>query len=466
MTLWVMAVLVSAPLELDSVLGSTRQHYPKLLAAEEKVDEARGKLLGNRGVFDLKLGADAGRDVLGFYERNEASVGLKQSLSFGGIDLSGGYRYGEDFPPYDGKLFTSDQGEGFLKANIPLWQDRAIDARRLGVRVAEVEIDLAQLSLRQTELEILGKATTTYWKWVATGQKLEIVERLLKLAETRQQAVERQVQQGSAPEILLRDNMRLIVSRRGQLVGARRDLREAALQLSLFIRDGEGTPILPDDNQLPEEFPEPIALETGDLNVHLEALPETRPDLLFFEQVLQRLAIERRFGENLGAPTVDVSVEASQDAGDSVFYGSSSSERSINETELGIGLTFELPIQRRKGRGEVMRTSAATRRVQADLDLAGQEANTELRRAFVRLNAAREQVDLDREAYQLSLQLEEAERRRFQLGQSNLLFVNQREITSADDASKVIEALRNYQEAVAFYRVARGVWGSGIGVAP
>ncbi|MEL6546321.1 MAG: TolC family protein [Myxococcota bacterium] len=457
---WVLtfAAIAGEPLSLDAVLQSTRTHYPKLTAAERKIDEARGKLLANRGSFDLKMKAKADRDVLGFYDKTDLGIGLEQGLSFGGIDLEGGYRYGEDFPPYDGKRVTSEQGEAFFGANIPLWQDRAIDARRLGVRMSEIQVELEGLNRSLTELQVLGKATTSYWKWVSAGQKKQIIERLLELAEVRQDGVRRQVEQGSAPEILLRDNMRLIVSRRGLLVSAELELTASALNLSLFYRDSEGLPVVPEESALPKDFPDPSPVDTMPVEEHLTALQSTRPDLVFFGGLMRQVEFERSFGENLGAPTVDLKLKASQDVGDSVFYGSSSSEKTINEAEVGVGLSFSLPLQRRKGRGEVMRTSAALERLRADSDLAAQQANAELRQAYLRLEAAVRQVELVREAYALSLQLEEAERRKFSLGQSNLLFVNQREVTTANDATKVVSALQTYQEALALYRVARGVW--------
>lgn len=459
-TWWALALSLSVgePLTLDAVLDSTRSHYPKLTAADRKVEEARGKLLANRGVFDLKLAAEGKRDVLGFYDKTDLGVGLEQGLSFGGIDLEGGYRYGEDFPVYKGGSVTSDRGEAFIGANIPLWQDRAIDARRLGVQVSEVEVELQDLNRQLTILQVLGKATRLYWKWVSAGQKKQIIERLLDLAEVRQEAVKRQVEQGSSPEILLRDNMRLIVSRRNLLVGAEVELAAAALDLSLFFRDAEGRPVVPTEQMLPDEFPEPRPVDNLPVVEHVEALPTTRPDLRFFDGLMRQVEVERRFGENLGAPTVDLVVKASQDVGESVLYGASPSDKTINEAEVGVGLKLALPLQRRKGRGEVMRTSAALERLRADYALASQQATAELRQAYVRLEAAVRQIDLVREAFELSLQLEAAERRKFELGQSNLLFVNEREVTTANEATKVISALRTYHEALALYRVARGVW--------
>ncbi|MEM6733100.1 MAG: TolC family protein, partial [Myxococcota bacterium] len=331
-------------------------------------------------------------------------------------------------------------------------------SRRLGVQLSQVGVDLAGFDQQLILLETLGKATATYWKWVSTGQKLTIVERLLKLAEVRQDALKRQVEQGSSPEILLRDNMRLILSRRELLVSAEQALNEAALQLSLFHRDREGAPIVPTREDLPEDFPGAGGMEIA-LEADLQAIPNTRPDVQFLEGLRRQFGVEKLFGENLGTPTLDVNVKASQDAGDPQFYGfASETERSRNEAELGLKVSFELPVQRRKGRGEVMRTSAAIRRMDAELMLALQTAVTELRGAFIRLQAAEQRIDLTQETYQLALQLEEAERRRFELGQSNLLFVNQREVMSANDASKVIDAQRTYQEALALYRIARGSW--------
>jgi outer membrane protein, heavy metal efflux system len=55
---------------------------------------------------------------------------------------------------------------------------------------------------------------------------------------------------------------------------------------------------------------------------------------------------------------------------------------------------------------------------------------------------------------QAAREVEKGERERFELGDSNLIFVNLREQTAAEAAIREIDALSDYEKAKAAYRAA------------
>jgi hypothetical protein len=70
---------------------------------------------------------------------------------------------------------------------------------------------------------------------------------------------------------------------------------------------------------------------------------------------------------------------------------------------------------------------------------------------------ARERVRLAIEENELALTLEKGERARFAHGDSNLIFVQLREQTTADAATRKIDALLDYWLAEASWEAAQGL---------
>jgi outer membrane protein TolC len=97
---------------------------------------------------------------------------------------------------------------------------------------------------------------------------------------------------------------------------------------------------------------------------------------------------------------------------------------------------------------------AGIERLRAEEQMAKDRVEAEVRDSLSALEAAWKRVGLARRQRGLAVQLEKAERTRFDLGESNLLLVNLREQASADAALVEAEALGTWLRAQADYRAA------------
>jgi outer membrane protein TolC len=79
-----------------------------------------------------------------------------------------------------------------------------------------------------------------------------------------------------------------------------------------------------------------------------------------------------------------------------------------------------------------------------------------MRDAHSALRGARERIEAARREVKLALALEDAERTRFEQGDSHLLIVNIREQQTAEAELREVDALLDYQRAIADSRAARG----------
>ena len=70
------------------------------------------------------------------------------------------------------------------------------------------------------------------------------------------------------------------------------------------------------------------------------------------------------------------------------------------------------------------------------------------------IERSRERVKLATAEAEAARKLEQGERKRFVMGDSNLIFVNLREQTAAEAAIREVDALLDFQKALAAYQAA------------
>lgn len=443
----------AAAIELDDVLDAVERHFPLVLAAREEIEIAEGALQRARGGFDTRLESRGEFDVEGFYDRDRFDVAVEQPTALWGLGFEGGYRFGGgDFPVYEGGEKTNEDGELRLKMSLPLLQSRTIDPRRVELWRARLGRQQADPIVQAKLLETTRDAAEAYWAWVAAGRLREIAVRQLALAEDRREQVELAVAEGFLAPINLTENQRLIVDRQARLVGAERRLQETAIALSLYWREADGRPAVPDDGLLPYEFPAPRpaadVLIGGDDVLAIEQRPEVRAVRLD----LEKLALERDLARNAILPRLDLGVFASRDLGAAVNVPDDK-----GDLELGALLTLEVPLQRRRARGTGRELQAKLSQLERKAQFLRevivsdvQDARSALTQSWLSIGQARENVRLANE-------LADAERFQLAAGESDLLRVNLREQQAAAAAASFVDVLEKYFRALAGYRAVLGV---------
>ncbi|KAB7643708.1 TolC family protein [Polymorphobacter fuscus] len=428
----------AAPLLLPEVLASARFHAPQVIEALARVRGAEGRLLSAEAAFDTVFSANAETRVTGYYDGRYAETQVTQPLSDRGGYVYGGYRVsGGRFPIYEDERYTNQLGELKAGAVLSLMRDRRIDDRRFARLQAETDVVLADVDRVVVAIGVQARAIQAYNNWVFAGLRLRVYQDLLQLAQDRQAGFRRQVEEGARPTILLTENEQNILRRQSLVVQSEQALGVAAAALSLYLRDGDGTPIIVDPARLPDAPTPPLPLPAQPQELVLQR-PDLRAIDMRMQQATQRLALDR----NAFLPKLDVKVETSNDFG-RVGYGGTSR----NGVESKVGVTFTLPLQQRAARGRLAQTNAeidafrARRRfledqIMADIDGLGIAARSTARLVSLAADEA------DRAA-----EMAVAERRRFTLGASDYFLVNVREEAAADARVRRLDAV--FRQAVA-----------------
>ena len=439
------AAAETRPLTLQEVLDAALRAFPGLLAAEQRKEVAAGELQTAEGGFDTTLKSQNRWSVTGLYENNNYDVVIEQPTSLWGTSFFGGWRRGSgDYPVYEGKSQTADDGEARIGVNIPLWRNREIDRRRASLQQAELGQLIASHEYDLTLLEVRRQACHRFWDWVTAGQRLRIAERLLQIAEQRNEGILQRVAAGDIPEFEALDNQRAIIERRERRVAAQRLLEQSAIQLSLYWRDADGEPQLPTAELLPEAFPD----QEPKIETHFDAALATaklqRPELKRLALQSQQSETELAFQENQRNPALDLQVIGAKDIG----Y----SKAKINRDELYLGLNVDIPLQQRVAGGRAQTAAANLQRLKWERTGTENRIAAEVQDVLSALNAARQRLALSRQQQRAAEQLEDGERTRFELGDTTLLFVNLREIAAGDATLQAAEAANALFKAHADYQ--------------
>lgn len=431
------AAEAAPPLTLGEVLASSQRHAPQVLEAVARTRAAAGRALSADGAFDTLFSVEAKGKVGGPYDGRVIETTVSRPIADWGGTLYSGYRVsGGDFAPYDGALATDPLGEVKVGAVFSLLRDRAIDERRLNQANSRLDVEVAELERLMVAIGVQRRALAAYNAWVVAGLRLRTYQDLLKLARERQAALQRQVELGSRPRIILTEGEQAILRRQTLVARAEQELANAATNLSFFLRDAAGQPAKPDQERLPGALtPVEVAPDQG-------AIAASRPDLRLIDvriaQATRRLELDR----NGLLPRLDLRVEASQDLG-----GSIPAAFSPRNTELAVGLRLGLPLQQRTASGRIATSraeiDAARRRRQALEDQIG----VDLQRLATDVGATAEIQRLAEEERDRALTMAAAERRRFESGASDLFLVNLREEAAADSDVRRIDAAFRQIEA-------------------
>ncbi len=435
------------PLRLEEVLESVDRHYPPLLAALQDRVLAAADVLVASGRFDLSLKSGYEGDYLGKYRNDVYRAGVEQATQFQGMTYFAGYQLGRgEFASYDGKLQTDLGGEYKAGVRVPLFRDRAIDARRADLQKALIGRRVADLGVDQQRLVIIQLATRRYYDWVAAGQRYNVAKAVLQVAEQRDGQLREAARLGQIPAIDVTDNQRAILTRRAQVIEAERALQQASIELSLFYRDSSGSPVLPPVERLPSSFPAARDIDEQRLRDDIELALKRRPEIQRFREQRNQVEVDRRLAQNQLLPNIDLSLSFTSQLG----------ERRVGRgpNDLVAALVFDLPAQRRVAKGRDLSALARIEQFDQRERFARDQVEAEVRDAYSALKTAYDRARVLREEVEVARQLEVAERVRFELGEGNLFLVNLREQATYETELREVAALTEYFRALALYEFA------------
>ncbi len=435
------------PLLVDEVLASVVSRYPPLLAALIEQDIASGRLRQTEGAFDLNLNAGMNSTPLGYYDGRTGSVILEQALQSWGAKVYGGYRLGSGFLPNYNLMRTPAGGQLTAGVKINLLRDGRIDKDRAAQAQARLGEAAADPFIARQRLDFVRTATIAYFNWLGAGLRLSAAEELLRVANDRDAAVAEQVKRGALAPIVRVDNERLVISRKLAAIQAQRRFEATAIELSLFLRDGQDRPSIATRDRLPPAFPGTVDPDGTRLQRDIADAVARRPETRGIAISIEQLKIERDLAQNELLPSLDVGIEARQSP-------MQRRQPDIEALETRLGVEFNVPLQRRAAAGRLKTVEGQILRLRTEEQFMRERIENEVRDAYSALAAVVSQITQARRNVVLAETLEQAERLRFSQGATDLFALQIREQATFDARLGEIDAFNEYQRALANYRAA------------
>ncbi len=443
------SALANQAISPEIVVDSALKHYPKILAYYEKVAESEGDILQNQGLFDIRLKQQYQATTKGFYDGKTFDVFLEKQNAFLGSKVYAGYRksYG-DFPDYDGKFLTNNNGEYRFGASVSLLQNNMFDKNRLAIANAMLNNQESKLQLAKMQAEISKDAKQAYWKWFLYGKIYLIYQDLYQLALERDKQLQIRLQKGDVANIIVIENKRNILNRKNAMLEAKQDFLNSCFYLSLFYRQENGKPQEITDKTLPTDSL-PIKLNhitEKNLQHDIKQASQFRPEIQILKTKQNKEQNYLNQANNLLQPTLDLNLETSKDLG----KGSATRKEAVNS----IKLNFDLPLQLRDAKGQVAKAEANIKYLNYEQQLLAEKIQVEIKQIGSYLNILAEIYHNAEEEFKLSQKLASAEKERFKQGGSDFFLINLREQELARANISKIQAIEKYYHTMAEYNFA------------
>ena len=200
---------------------------------------------------------------------------------------------------------------------------------------------------------------------------------------------------------------------------------------------------------IPAAFPDAAAIDENQLARDINLALSVRNELLELQAKRREVCVDLQYAKNLTLPKLDLKTVAGQDLG-----GAASSKRDKTPFELQIGVSAELPVQRREGLGKIQVANGKLTQLDAKIKLTSDKIRTEVQDAASAINAAFEQIQQSEENLQLTRKSLALGREAFEAGDIDLILLNIYESDVADAELQVLEAKAIYFLFRAVYETA------------
>ncbi len=427
-------VLHAQVLSLDEVLVSV---HPVLQAADQAIYAAEGDAQSARGGFDTSLKSELQSGLVGYYKYRVFDVELSQPTRYWGARFEVGYRSSEGvFPVYNSQDLTFTLGRARLQAAVPLLQGGSIDERRAGLMRTEIAVSASRVHREMDVRDIKRGASKRYWEWVIAGQKTAVARDLLNIALSRDKALLTRVKHGDVAQIDYTDNQRAVVQRRSNVITAERSLQQAALALSLYLRDEHGVPRVVTSDLLPDTMPRCEGELRTDQAVY--------PDIDAMGKKIDALGVDLHLAENIYLPTMDFKMGLTRDFGINPGIVDEQLPPTGAPLEVKAELVFQMPLFRRTARGQIASLTAERERVSLEKELLQQKLTMHVANLRQSMGVAQLRSEFALQEVAFAKKLEQAEKTRFVHGDGSFFMINMREQATQDALYRQIEAQGDY----------------------
>ncbi len=429
---------------VDAFLTTVDAFHPQIGAADARRRISSARVQEVQGVFDPNFSTLNGYTWM----QNTSRFATLKKVIFNqqmlelptrsGIRLFATYRYNplSSQSPF---IETGRGGEWAGGVTMPLLRGLVINERETNEKVAKIGEPVATQFFTLSRLDILLRASLSYWNWVGAQRKLEVARRLVSLSKILIDIADKRAQKGDLPRIEVIEAEADYQRRVSDQIAIELEFQKATYDLAIFLFDDQGNPSpLLGEHNVPHNWPAPTAYSAEELNKSVELAVQRRPELKRIALQKTQAQLQLKLARNNLLPQADLTYSQGYDTGTAgignVFRGQ---------------LQFSQPLYVRQARGQI---KSANLNIQSLVD----EERAEKQRIVSEVLSAGASINASFQKYlavsELTHKMEQVyigERKRFNVGDSNVFLVTQRERQLFDARVQLVDTQRDYLQALA-----------------
>ncbi|MFT5697818.1 MAG: outer membrane protein TolC [Desulforhopalus sp.] len=374
-----------------------------------------------------------------------ASTGLSKKFLFG-TDVSATFDWTDKEIEQGPNVADGDTATATLVVSQPLLKNRGTEVNRRLISLAENDLSVADLSLKQTLIDTVAEAKNLYWNYYYALAFFEVQKSSLALAESSLDEITERIRLGSSPKLDLLQAKAEVAAREEGVISSENSLFNAQDQLLNYIYGSITTA----DRVEPGD-PPALHVVDKDENELLEQAYSLRTELLVAKLQLASAETDITYFDNQRLPQLDLSATIMAndgDAGTTIDSTDFAADNFEDYQYAGVGLSLELPIGRRLGNANHAAALLKKRQNVIDQQNIRSMIKVEVRAALRTMKASYKRYKaaaLSKEYAVESLATEE-EKYRSGLSTSYQVMLFQRDLTDA--RASEIDAVADYQMAI------------------
>ncbi len=439
------------PLSLNAIQAWIAESHPLARSASLERERAKALLLESRGLFDPKL--YAGWDQKHFDNKDYFGVGeggLKIPTPWG-VEFKAAFQQtrGIFLNPM---LNVPQNGQLNLGVKVNALQGLRIDEARSRRQQAEIELSRSQALYRAGLAELYITASDIYWNWWNAYHQLQRFEYAVELAQQRLEGIVEGFLQGDMPAVDTLETFIQVQSRQNEYNDALIAYQQASLDLANFFGGDEdmANALLrtyePVREYNPNELPQAPAQQ-----ILLQNLETIHPDLIDLERQREQLAVEQRWAKEQLLPKLNVEYNFLGDGWDLMnaapTEGQPAGFNQLIAQNFKWGLQFEMPIFFRKARGKLEQVKVKAAQTELKREQKSISLTNKVKNYFLELQNLNNQIQLLSQMVDNYARLLEAERIKFDIGESSVFLLNTREQKLIESQLKLVKTKSTYLKA-------------------
>ena len=420
LTLHFSALAEKIPLDSEMIyrLLDGENPYVVMAIANQKIQESR--VISAKGGFDTKLGAKHDEKRYPLSDGRLSDVYLEKPLE-SGVEVLMGYRKAYGTQEYN-NIKTGDEGEMRVGVKIPVIPLlHGTNDRYLSLKLAQIDsqksLSGSTKNLRELSYMVMG----IYYQLLFRHELMELERGLLEKAQKQYGFIEKRVSVGDEAPILLVEARQNVNERKQRFIESANAVSTVKEHLISYLN-------IP-AKEFEERFEIPhlplLKEEVFDVEGQMKKVLKNRPELQILEFEKEKLNEELMMAQVLKYPQIDAAIYGVHDQ--------------VYQNGFKVSLEMALPIERRKYEGKSSELQTKKENNLNEMKKSLLEARRVVTTAVETLNSLKENFTIVQNEIALAEQLERAEMRKFEFGESGLFLLNQREMRTLQAKQKKSE---------------------------